>query len=359
MRTDATAEPILFKDDTSAGLHAALAGIGVGERLARRLQAAVLQRGATEAPAAMPETSPRLLERVRRATRVPRLTLLEKRTSPTDGFTKYLFQGDGPDPFEAVRIPLLHRPGDEKYVVCVSSQVGCAMGCVFCATGRMGFRRNLATWEIVDQVMQVRDDSPHPVRGVVFMGMGEPFLNYDRVMRAADVLSESCGVAVNARAITISTVGIVPMIRRFTAERRPHRLVVSLTSADPERRRELLPVETVHPLPELMAALREYQEATGERVTLAWTLLAGVNTRPEDARRLAELTAGMPVRLDLIDVNDATGQFTPPSDAERQTFRDALTVELGMPVVRRYSGGKDVEGACGMLAGRAAECEKE
>ena len=106
-----------------------------------------------------------------------------------------------------------------------------------------------------------------------------------------------------------------------------------------------------------MAAVREYQEATGERVTLAWTLLAGVNTRPEDARRLAELTAGLPVRLDLIDVNDATGQFTPPSDAERQAFRDALTVELGMPVVRRYSGGKDVEGACGMLAGRRMDAK--
>ena len=356
-RSDAA--PILFKDVTSAGLHAGLAPLGVGERLARRLQAAVLQRGAAEAPAELPETSPRLLQRVREATRVPRLTLLEKRTSPTDGFTKYLFRGDGTDPFEAVRIPLLHRPGDEKYVVCVSSQVGCAMGCVFCATGRMGFRRNLASWEIVDQVMQVRDDSPHPVRGVVFMGMGEPFLNYDRVMRAADVLSESCGVAINARAITISTVGIVPMIRRFTAERRPHRLVVSLTSADPERRRELLPVEAIHPLSDLMAAVREHHEATGERVTLAWTLLSGVNTRPEDARRLAELTAGLPVRLDLIDVNDATGRFTPPSEVERRAFRDALTVELGMPVVRRYSGGKDVDAACGMLAGRRFDGQKQ
>jgi 23S rRNA (adenine2503-C2)-methyltransferase len=351
------AVPILFKDHTSVELHAHLAHLGVTPRLSRRLQAAVLLRGAAEAPASLPETSPRLLERVRQATRVPRLTLLEKRTSPTDGFTKYLFQGDGPEPFETVRIPLLHRPGDEKYVVCVSSQVGCAMGCVFCATGRMGFQRNLASWEIVDQVMQVRDDSPHPVRGVVFMGMGEPFLNYERVMRAADVLSESCGVSINARAITISTVGIVPMIRRFTAERRPHRLVVSLTSADPERRRALLPVEAVHPLPELMAAIREYQETMGERVTLAWTLLAGVNTRPADARMLAELTAGLPVRLDLIDVNDATGQFTPPSDAERQAFRDALTVELGMPVVRRYSGGKDVQGACGMLAGRRTDAQ--
>jgi 23S rRNA (adenine2503-C2)-methyltransferase len=344
--------PILFKDHTAAGLYSRLVPLGVTTRLARRLQAAVLQRGALEAPATMPETSPRLLQRIRQATRVPRLTLLEKRTSPTDGFTKYLFQGDGPEQFETVRIPLLHRPGDEKYVVCVSSQVGCAMGCVFCATGRMGFRRNLAAWEIVDQVMQVRDDSPHPVRGVVFMGMGEPFLNYDRVMTAAEILSEPCGMAINARAITISTVGIVPMIRRFTAERRPHRLVVSLTSADPQRRRELLPVEAIHPLPELMAAVREYHEATGDRVTLAWTLMAGVNTAPDEARRLAEFTAGMPVRIDLIDVNDATGQFTPPSDTERQTFRDALTVELGMPVVRRYSGGKDVEGGCGMLAGR-------
>src|SRR5437899_1127775 len=253
--SEATA--VLFKEHTAEELHARLAHLGVTPRLARRLQSAVVRQGAAEVPAAMDEVSPRLLGRVREATRVPRLTLVEKSVSPTDGFAKYLFQGDGPDPFEAVRIPLLHRPGDEKYIVCVSSQVGCALGCVFCATGRMGFKRNLASWEIVDQVMQVRDDSPHPVRGVVFMGMGEPMLNYERVMRAADVLSEPCGLAINARAITISTVGIVPMIRRFTAERRPHRLVVSLTSADPERRRALLPVEAVHPLPELMAAVRE------------------------------------------------------------------------------------------------------
>jgi 23S rRNA (adenine2503-C2)-methyltransferase len=347
-------EPTLFKDHTAEGLRARLAALGVGARLARRLQSAVLQRGAVEAPAELPEVSPRVLERVRGATRVPRLELLDKATSPTDGFTKYLFRGEGAEPFEAVRIPLLHRPGDEKYVVCVSSQVGCAMGCVFCATGRMGFRRNLTTWEIVDQVIQVRDDSPHPVRGVVFMGMGEPLLNYERVMRAAEVMTEPCGLAIKARALSVSTVGIVPMIRRFTAERRPYRLVVSLTAADHGLRRRLLPVEDVHPLPELLAAVREHHEATGARVTLAWTLLRGVNARPEDARALAALTAGLPVRLDLIDVNDATGEFVPPSDEERKAFRDALTVELGMPVVRRYSGGQDVNGGCGMLAGRKA-----
>jgi 23S rRNA (adenine2503-C2)-methyltransferase len=348
MNSDTSA--ILFKDHTAAELHARLAPLGVTERLARRLQAAVVRRGEAEVPRALPETSPRLLERVRAATRVPRLRRLEKRVSPMDGFTKYLFRGDGDEPFETVRIPLLHRPGDEKYIVCVSSQVGCALGCVFCATGRMGFKRNLSTWEIVDQVMHVRGDSEHPVRGVVFMGMGEPFLNYERVLRAAAVLSEPCGAGIGAAAITISTVGIVPMIRRYTAERQPYRLVVSLTAADSATRRRLLPVENVHPLSELMAAIREHHAATGTRVMLAWTLLSGINTRPEDARQLAELTAGLPVKLDLIDVNDATGQFTPPPDAERNAFRDALTLELGMPVARRYSGGKDIAGACGMLA---------
>jgi 23S rRNA (adenine2503-C2)-methyltransferase len=344
-------EPIRFKEHTAEALHAALAPLGVHARLARRLQAAVLQKGGA-VPAQMPEVSRRLLESVRAATEVPRLERIEKAVSPTDGFAKYLFRGLGAEPFEAVRIPLLHRPGDEKYVVCVSSQVGCAMGCTFCATGRMGFRRNLAAWEIVDQVMHIRDDSPHPVRGVVFMGMGEPMLNYERVMRAAEVMSDPCGLAIEGRSITISTVGIVPAIRRFTAERRPYRLIVSLTAADSSKRRTLFPVEDVHPLGELMEAVRAYQEATGARMTLAWTLLRGINTSREDARQLAELTAGLPVRLDLIDVNDATGRYQAPDALELQAFRDALTVELGMPIARRYSGGADVHGACGMLAGR-------
>jgi 23S rRNA (adenine2503-C2)-methyltransferase len=351
-------DAVLFKEHTAAELHERLAPLGVTPRLMRRLQSLVVRGGADEVPATLTEVSPRVLERVRQATRIPRLTRLEKVVSPTDGFAKYLFRGLGPEPFEAVRIPLLHRPGDEKYVVCVSSQVGCALGCVFCATGRMGFQRNLATWEIVDQVCHIRDDSPYPVRGVVFMGMGEPLLNYERVMHAAAILSEPCGLAINARAITISTVGVVPMIRRFTAERRPYRLVVSLTVATSEKRRQLLPIEQTLPLPELMAAVREYQEVSGSRVMLAWTMLRGINTSPEDARALAELTAGMPVKIDLIDVNDATGQFVPPDATELKIFRDALNTALSMPIVRRYSGGKDVHGACGMLAGQPQQASE-
>src|SRR6185369_13360384 len=126
-------------EHTSEGLHARLARCSVSQRLARRLQAVVLRQRDGEVPERLPETPRRVLEAVRRHTRIPKLTLLEKVVSTSDGFTKYLFQGDGPEPFETVRIPLLHRAGDEKYIVCVSSQVGCAMGCAFCATAKLGF----------------------------------------------------------------------------------------------------------------------------------------------------------------------------------------------------------------------------
>ena len=344
--------PILLKNQTSDQLHASLAYAGVSPHLARRLLAAAMKRG--ELPAPGSHLTARLREELLRLTEIPHLTLAQKVVSPQDGFTKYLFQGRGTGQFEAVRIPLLHRSDDLKYVACVSSQVGCAMGCAFCATGRMGFGRNLAAWEIVDQVVKLQADSPHPIRGVVFMGMGEPLLNYDAVMTAVAILSEPCGMAIAAKAITVSTVGIVPGIRRFTAERQRARLVVSLTSADPLQRRELLPVEQAHPTPDLIQALREYHAVTGQRIMLAWTMISGVNVGADDAQRLADLTRGLPLKLDLIEVNDPTGRFRPPTAAELDNFRDALRAKLAMPVARRYSGGQDIHAACGMLAGRTA-----
>ncbi len=345
---------LFLKDHTSTELAQALADLAPPARLIRQLHAAAVRRGEIEVPAELPNFSWRLLQQIRERVAIPRLTLVDKVVSPQDGFAKYLFRGDGVGEFEAVRIPLLHRPEDQKYVVCVSSQVGCALACAFCATGRMGFQRNLATWEIVDQVTQIQADSAHPVRGVVFMGMGEPLLNYDRVIRAARILSESCGMAINGKAITISTVGIVPGIRRFTAEGHRYRLIVSLTAARSEQRQSLLPIEQVYPLPELLAAVREYHAVTRKRVTFAWTVLGGINTSREDARALAELTRGLPILLDLIDVNDPTGQFRRPTSEEADAFRDALREELAMPVQRRYSGGQDIHGACGMLAATAS-----
>ena len=347
---------VWLKDRTADELHEALAPLGVTRRTARRLQAAAVRRDLL--PSHLPEVSDQVLARVRDAVRLPRLVLRDKRVSARDGFAKYLFEGEGQGLFEAVRIPLLHRAGKDRYVVCVSSQVGCPLGCAFCATGRMGFTRDLASWEMVDQVVRIQADSRYPVRGVVFMGMGEPLLNYEAVVRAARILSEPCGMAVAAKAISISTAGIVPGIRRFTADRLPFRLVVSLSAAVSARRQMLMPVEAAHPLPELMAAVRDHHAATGRRVVLAWTMISGFNTREADAVELAGLLAGLPVTLDLIDVNDATGRFLPPSAEELRAFRDALRKHLGQPVARRYSGGADIHAACGMLATTGAAAEQ-
>ncbi len=334
---------------TTDELIALLAPLGVKPGLARRIQMAAVRRGTLPDPA--PDVSPRVMERVRADAAIPRLDRVAREISPTDGFAKYAFRGDGEEVFEAVRIPLLHRPDDPKYVVCVSSQAGCALGCAFCATGRMGFRRNLEAWEIVDQVVHVGADSPHRMGGVVFMGMGEPMLNLDAVLCAARILCEPCGLAIAGKAITICTAGIVPGIRRLAEERAPFRLVVSLNHADPARRRALMPVEGAHPTAELMTALREYHTATGRRVTLAWTMIDGENVSDEDARRLGDLVRGLPVKIDLIDVNDPSGRFRPPDRAGLDAFRDALRRHVGAPVARRYSGGADIRAACGMLAG--------
>ena len=341
---------ILLKNQTAEELHAALGSAGMTPRAARIIQTAVIRRN--EWPAAQTGLSADVLARVQAAATIPNLEVAGKTTSPTDGFTKYLFRGTDGETFESVRIPILHRPEDRKLIICVSSQVGCALGCAFCFTGRMGFKRNLAAWEIVDQVLKIRDDSDLPVRGVVFMGMGEPMLNYEAVMTAASILSEPCGMAIDSKSITISTAGIVPGIRRFTAERRRFQLIVSLTTANAARRAELLPVEKAHPTPELMAALREYHAATRRRVTLAWIMMSGINTGERDAEELAELTRDLPVKIDLIDVNDPTGQFKPPTREELSRFRDALRKHVGAPVLRRYSGGADIWAACGMLAGK-------
>jgi 23S rRNA (adenine2503-C2)-methyltransferase len=347
-----TQTAVTFKNLTMDQVYESLSPLGVQPRLARILQVTAVRKGVY--PDLVPGVSGRVLDRVRQRTTIPHLTLVDKLVSPQDGFAKYLFRGERSEAFEAVRIPLLHRPEDPKYVVCVSSQVGCAMACEFCTTGDMGFRGNLAAWEIVDQVVKIQADSPHPVRGVVFMGMGEPMLNYANVIQAATILSESCGMAIAGKAITISTVGIVPGIRRYTTERHRFRLVVSLVSADPQVRRRLMPIEESYPSRQLIDALREYHAATHRRITLAWIMISGVNTRDEDAAQLAELTRGLPIKLDLIDVNDPTGRFQPPSPEELHRFRDALTARLGVPVDRRYSGGKDIHAACGMLAGRVA-----
>ncbi len=270
------------------------------------------------------------------------------RVDARDGFRRYLFELPDGARVESVRIPLY----DTHHVVCVSSQAGCALGCTFCATGALGLVRSLASWEIVRQVMKVRADSARPVTGVVFMGQGEPFQNYDAVLDAAYALCDPAGARIDARRISISTAGVVPMIRRYTAGGHKFRLCVSLNAALPEKRRALMPIEKGFPLAELVDAIRVHAARAG-RVTIEYVMIAGVNVGDEDAAALGRLFRDVPVRLNPIAVNDASGRHRPPDEAEWARFRDALARELpGQPIVRRYSGGQDEDAACGMLASR-------
>jgi len=312
---------------------------------ARRILGAVVGRGRTLREAR--NVRREVLDRAERLASAAELAC-EARVDARDGFRRYLFALADGARVEAVRIPLF----DTHHTLCLSSQVGCALGCAFCATGRLGLRRNLASWEMVAQYLAVRKDSRLPVSGAVFMGQGEPFHNYDEVLRAAYVLCDPAGGRIDQRRISISTAGVVPMIRRYTAEGHRFRLCVSLNAAMPEKRAALMPVERGHPLGELVEAVREHA-ARRDRVTVEYVMMAGVNVGPEDAAALGRLFAGSRIRLNPIAVNDATGRFRPPTEEEWNAFRDALARELpGQPVVRRYSGGADEHAACGMLASR-------
>ncbi|HEY0705748.1 MAG TPA: radical SAM protein, partial [Polyangia bacterium] len=212
-----------------------------------------------------------------------------------------------------------------------------------------GAIRSLRTWEILEQVRLIAAEGEHDVRGVVFMGMGEPFLNYDNVIAAARVLSDPAGFAIAGKAITISTAGVVPMIRRYTREGHKYRLIVSLGAPESAQRLPLMPIERRWPLPELMDAVRAYVQATGDRMTFAYVAIRGVNLSPAHAEALATLLAGLRAKVSLIDVSDETGAYLPPDEDEVGRFRSVLGA-AGIPVVRRYSGGKDIGAACGTLS---------
>jgi 23S rRNA (adenine2503-C2)-methyltransferase len=346
-RQPTPARPHLFgllPHDLAAHLRAS--GVTVRDAEARRVLAHAIAHGREGFPSARPV--PRAVEEaVERMTTRSRLEIVERATDANDGFVKYLFRLHDGALAEAVRIPL-EVPG--RFTVCISSQAGCAMGCTFCATGRLGLIRNLEPWEIVAQWIAVRDEAEGIVTGALFQGQGEPLHNYASVIRAAEILSHPCGGRIAAKNITISTVGLVPQIVRFTRERHPYRLIISLTSVIDSRRRMLLPSAAAWPVRELADAVRAYQSSINSRVTIAWVVLGGINTGIDEVEALCSLFGDIPLRLNLIDVNDARPDgFRRASDEEFSTFRDSLRA-LGAPIVRRYSGGAARHAACGMLA---------
>jgi 23S rRNA (adenine2503-C2)-methyltransferase len=279
-----------------------------------------------------------------------RLEVVERQTSPRDRFVKYLFRGGDGILFEAVRIPL-HRP---RWSVCVSSQAGCAMGCAFCATARLPRRRDLAAWEILEQVLTIRREAKErPVTSVVFQGQGEPLRNLDAVLRAAERFRSPAGLRIRGENVTISTVGLLPELRDLARLDVPYRVVLSLHSACAAKRASVVPTARRFETPDLLEPLLARAHRRREPVHLAWVLIAGFNTGADEASALARLLRGTPVRLSLVDVWDETGRFAPPDDAERGAFLDALRRE-GLAFVRRYSGGADIRAACGTLSSNSA-----
>ncbi|MBP9112547.1 MAG: 23S rRNA (adenine(2503)-C(2))-methyltransferase RlmN [Polyangiaceae bacterium] len=300
------------------------------------------------------------LESVRTRGEIPSLEVVTHEKSKLDPFEKWMLRTPDGEVIETVRIPL-EKEG--RFSVCVSTQVGCAMACTFCATGRLGLRRNLEVWEIVEQVRIVRASLPEGSRihGVVFQGMGEPLANYERVVQAIRVFSQSSGLAIDGRNVTVCTSGNPGAIRKLAEDAPNARLGISIASALSESRKKLMPVENVFALRDVLDAAAFHAEKTAMSPMFALTLLAGVNDSEDDARAFAGLfqafyaATGRRPRVSIIPYNSigANDPYMRTSDEREEAFR-AILLSQGVPTHKRYSGGGDVSAACGQLAALGA-----
>ena len=271
----------------------------------------------------------------------------------SDGTVKFRF-ATGDDK----RIESVYMPDEARRTLCVSTQVGCAMGCAFCRTATMGLLRNLTAGEIVEQIHRVNEflvqegaSGPRPLTNVVFMGMGEPLHNFESLKRALQILEHEEGPNFSNRHLTVSTAGLVPMIARL-GEETDVKLAISLNATTDAVRERLMPIGKKYPLAQLLQACRDFPTRQGRQVTFEYVLLKGVNDSMEDAKRLARMLKKMPVKVNLIAYNENPGlPFEAPAPARVKEFHDYLIGE-GIAAITRKSRGQDIAAACGQLAAR-------
>jgi len=274
-----------------------------------------------------------------------------KRTS-ADGTVKYLFGLFDGQTIESVLIP-----EEDRVTICVSTQVGCAMGCRFCATGNSGFVRNLSSGEITRQVEWISQENAE-ITNIVFMGMGEPLLNYSEVMDAIKLLNCDEGMALGLRRFTISTCGIVPRIYQLADEQGQVGLAVSLHAATDQKRRQIMPIAKKYPLEELFGACHYYTNKTRRRITFEYVLIAGLNDGLDDAAELVNLLAGLNCHVNLIPVNPVGGLYQRPESRQIESFARYLSQNRIATSIRRERG-LDIEAACGQLKQTAGEVVHE
>ncbi len=272
----------------------------------------------------------------------------ERQISALDGTEKYLFRTRDGNFIESV---LIRNDGtdDGRLTVCVSSQVGCAMGCRFCQTAKLGFIRNLSPGEILDQLCQVRRLSGLRNNNVVFMGMGEPFNNYDNVIKAADIMNYTFGFHISTRRITISTCGITPALERYIEEKRMYNLAISLNDTLPEKRVMYMPVEKKYPISGICSLLQHSLPHSKNRVTIEYVMRKD-NIGEDDAKRLKKMFRYSRIKLNLIPLNSGDHGIELPEQKDIEKFMENLRI-MNIPISIRNSLGSDIYGACGQLSG--------
>lgn len=338
---------------TLAEISDTLAAFNVQPYRARQLYQAIYQRRNYDI-ATLTEFSKDLRTALQQRFTITR-TAIERTFQSGDGTRRYLFRLSDGQRIEAVWIPDAHRD-----TICLSTQVGCPLACQFCMTGVLGLKRNLSPGEMVAQAGQVLNDqygvSQEPARGVnlVFMGMGEPMLNYDHVIKAVRILCDPQGMGISPRRITVSTAGVVPRIDDMGKEPIRPELAISLSATTNDLRDRLMPLNKRWPLEELLAACRRYPLRPRERLTFEYVMLDGVNDSDEDAQRLPRLLRGIKAKVNLIPHNPAPElPFRSSPEARILRFQERLR-RHGLPAFIRQPRGQDIAAACGQLAARTA-----